>query len=59
MHWLNENLKDNIKKIFEPRYKRQLNDLEVQEIAENLSSVVEEILKLKWRQKYEYSISRS
>ncbi len=54
--WLNEHLKEEIKKILEPRYKRILSDEEVIEIADNLSTVVEGILKLKWRQKYEKTI---
>jgi hypothetical protein len=56
VEWLNENLKHEIRKIFEPRYRRKLSDKEVIEIAENLSGVIEEILKLKWKEKYEKSI---
>jgi hypothetical protein len=51
-NWLDENLKMEIKKVFEPRYKRPLTPSEVEDIAENLSVVVEQILKYKWRQKY-------
>jgi len=51
-NWLNENLKTEIRKVFEPRYKRVLSDLEVVEIAENFTVVIEEILKYQWRQKY-------
>lgn len=51
-NWLNENLKIEIRKVFEPRYKQVLSDVEVVEIAENLSVVIEQILKYKWRQKY-------
>lgn len=50
--WLNEDLKKEIKKVFEPRYKRSLTDDEVIEIAENLTEVMEAFLKMKWRQKY-------
>lgn len=50
--WLNEDLKKEIKKIFEPRYKRSLTDNEVIEIAENLTDVMEAFLKMKWKQKY-------
>lgn len=51
-NWLDENLKMEIKKVFEPRYKRTLTSSEIEDIAENLSVVVEQILKYKWRQKY-------
>jgi hypothetical protein len=50
--WLDENLKREIKKVFELRYNRILSDIEVLEIAENLVVVIEEILKFKWNQKY-------
>lgn len=53
MNYLNENLKLEIRKIFEPRYKRILTGNELIEIAENLSNVVEEICKFTWKQKYE------
>ena len=52
MNWLNEDLKKEIRKIFEPRYKRSLTDDEVIEIAENLTEVMEAFLKMKWKQKY-------
>lgn len=50
--WLNEDLKKEIKKVFEPRYKRSLTDDEVTQIAENLTDVMEAFLKMKWKQKY-------
>lgn len=50
--WLTPQLQAKIRKVLEPRYKRRLTDLEVIEIGENLESVTEELLKLKWRQKY-------
>ena len=56
--WLSEKLKQKTKEVFEPRYGRKLTDSEVIEIADNLEVVVEEILKLKWRQKYGDEISR-
>ena len=52
MNWLNEDLKKEIRKLFEPRYKRTLTDDEVIEIAENLTEVMEAFLKMKWKQKY-------
>lgn len=53
MNWLTKELKVKIRKVFEPRYKRKLTDSEVEEIADNLSGVMEEILKLKWKEKYD------
>ncbi len=53
MQWITNRLKSEIRKVFEPRYKRTLTDNEVLEIAENLTGAIEEILKLKWRQRYE------
>lgn len=51
--WLTDELKQEIRKVFEPRYKRQLTDIEILDIAGNLTGVVEEMLKLKWKEKYE------
>jgi len=53
MNWLTEELKNEVRKIYEPRYKRKLTDNEVLEIAENVEEVVETILKYLWRKKYE------
>jgi len=52
MLWLSEGMKVKIKKVFEPRYKRKLTDNEVFEIAENLSGVVETLIKWKWKEQY-------
>lgn len=52
MLWLTDELKQEIKKLFEPKYKRKLTDDEVIEIADNLTEVMEAFLKLKWSQKY-------
>ncbi len=35
-HWLSDDLRLRIRKVFEPRYGRQLTDDQVEEIAENL-----------------------
>ncbi|MFA5135887.1 MAG: hypothetical protein WC489_00660 [Patescibacteria group bacterium] len=53
MDYLNETLKLEVRKVFEPRYRRELTNNEVEDIAENLSVVVEEICKFKWKEKYE------
>jgi hypothetical protein len=50
--WLNDNLKQEIKRVFELRYKRSLSEIEVVEIAENLTGYMEVILKWFWRNKY-------
>lgn len=54
--WMSEKLIEQVRLIFEPRYKRIISDFEATEIAENLEAVVEEVLKLKWRQRYETTI---
>ncbi|MCR4324922.1 MAG: hypothetical protein NUV69_04530 [Candidatus Curtissbacteria bacterium] len=48
--WLTEDLKQDVRKHFEPRYKRKLPDSEVEEIAKNLTEFIEHYLKFKWRQ---------
>ncbi len=47
--WLTVPLKKKIRVVFEPRYKRELSDEEVEDIAENLTSYMEAILKFKAR----------
>ncbi len=51
--WLTEDLKQKVKNIYEPRYKRKLSDTEAIHIAENLSEVIEILCKFKWRTEYE------
>jgi protein required for attachment to host cells len=51
-NWLSPRLLGDIKRVFEPRYHRQLSDKEVAEIAENLTGIIEAILKFKWEQEY-------
>lgn len=45
-----------IRGVFEPRYKRKLSKAEIVEIAENLTGAMEGILKFKWRQENEKAI---
>ncbi len=52
-NWLTDKLKNEIRAIYEPAYKRTLTEQEVIEIAENISDVTETILKFIWRKKYE------
>jgi hypothetical protein len=49
MEWLNEDLKNEIKRIFEPRYKRTLTEEEILVIASNLVSYMEHYAKFIWR----------
>lgn len=51
MNWLKENLKLEIKKVFEPRYKRELTNEEVSDLAQNLVGLVEAILQYKFETK--------
>lgn len=50
--WLTDELKQEIRKVFESRYKRSLTDEEVVEIANNLTEVMEAYLKMKWKKQY-------
>lgn len=49
MLWLRDSLKQEVRRVFEPKYHRKLTDLEVITIAENLTEVMETFLKMKWR----------
>ncbi len=51
--WLDNTLKLNIKKVFEPRYKRQLSDLEIKQIAVNLTSYIENAFRFIKKMQYE------
>jgi len=44
-NWLTEELKQEIRKTFEPRYKRELADEEIIEIASNLARFMEHVVK--------------
>lgn len=48
MSWLTELLKEEVRKVFEPRYKRKLTDNEVIDIANNLVGIVEVYAKSKY-----------
>ena len=47
--WLTERLKQEIRNTFEPRYKRELSDDEVVEIATNLVTFTEHVVKFSKR----------
>ncbi len=51
--WLNEDLKKEVRDVFEPKYKRELSDKEVVQIALNLVSYMEHYTKFIWRMKHE------
>lgn len=53
MQWLTEDLKTEVRKVFEPQYKKHLTDEEVEEVAKNLTDFMEAYLRFKWRAKYE------
>ena len=53
MTWLTDELKAEVRSLFEPRYKRKLTDDEVVEIANNLTGFIDAFLKFKWRLKHE------
>ena len=50
MHWLNEDLKQKVRNVFEPDYKRKLTDEEVLTIANNLTEFMEGYIKFRLRQ---------
>jgi len=53
MNWLSEELKKKIRKVFESRYKRNLTEEEVAEIADSLVGFVEVYVKVRDGQKME------
>ncbi len=52
MKWLDENLKQEIRNLFEPRYKRKLTEAEILAIANNLTKLFEDYLMFRWRKDY-------
>ncbi len=53
MSWITDELKRDIRKVFEPRYRKTLSEEEILEIANSLTGFSEALLKFKWKQKYE------
>lgn len=49
--WLTKELKSDVKKVFVPRYKRELSDEEITEIASNLVEFTEHVVKFVGRRK--------
>lgn len=50
--WLTDELQTRVRKVFEPRYKRPLTEVEVITIAQNLAQFMDHFLKFKWRLTY-------
>lgn len=50
MDWLTKDLKQEIRQTFEPRYKRELTDEEVIDLAQNLVGLVETFTQYKYSQ---------
>lgn len=55
-NWLTNELKQKIREVFEPRYKRKLTSNEIEEIANNLTGYMETILKYKHKKKKRESL---
>jgi hypothetical protein len=53
MDWLTEELKQEIRQVFEPRYTQQLSNDETCLIAKNLTNLIEGLLKSKYIRDYE------
>lgn len=51
--WLTDELKEEIQKVFAPRYGRRLTEKEIVTIAENLTELIEGYAKFRWRKQYE------
>lgn len=54
--WLTEELKQKVRNVFEPKYKRKLTEDEITEIANNLTDFIEHYLRFKQRQQNEEKI---
>lgn len=50
--WLTKDLQARVRKVFEPRYRRPLTEVEVITIAQNLAQFMDHFLKFKWRLAY-------
>lgn len=52
MRWLTDELKQRIRDVYEPKYRRSLTDSEIIQIASNLTSLIEHFLQHKRRVAY-------
>ncbi len=51
VNWLNENLRQKIREVFESKYHQPLSTEDIEAIASNLADFMGIVLKFKWRQK--------
>lgn len=56
--WLTKELRQEVRKVLEPRYRRELTEDEVFSIAMNLTQFMEDFLKFTYRGKYERTNSQ-
>ncbi len=56
MNWITKELEEEVRKIFQPKYNRELSKEEVKEIANNLTDSLETICKFRWKKEYEGAI---
>lgn|GEM_PF-5276172 len=53
MNWLTTELRFRLKRVFESRYGRELTESEVEEIAENLVSLTQNVIEMQRKYVYE------
>lgn len=53
MNWLTKELRLRLKVAFEPKYGRKLTESEVEEIAENLVSLTQNVIEMQGKYVYE------
>jgi len=52
MNYLTDDLKRRVRQVFEPRYKRRLNDDEISDLAISLTDLVEAYCRIKSKECY-------
>lgn len=52
MNYLTDDLKSQVKQVFEPRYKRRLNDDEISDLAISLTDLVEAYCRTRLKERY-------
>ncbi len=53
MKWLTQELRQKLRKVFKPRYGRELAESEVEDIAENLVSFTQNVVEMYKKYRYE------
>ena len=56
MNYLTDDLKRQIKQVFEPRYKRSLNDDEINDLSISLTDLVEVYCRIRSKECYEKTL---